>query len=240
MAGGYATDESRVRGTREPDDTAETKLTIDASHGCERLEQRVIRFARGRSRPRSSRDRHEVLFVASGTGTIDLDGTRHRLEPDTGAFVAAGETYAIENDGDDELTIVSVTAPAEQEPSREHRRVTVRYAEQPTLPATPNREFRYLVNEDVGCPDVTQFVGVIPPGRAPFHSHTYDEVVYVLEGEGFLHLGGEKTPLRPGSCIHLPPLVLHSIENAGTRPMRVLGVFHPSGDPASRAAEVRA
>lgn len=240
MGGGYATDERMVPGTREPDDTAETKVTIDSSHGCERLEQRVIRFGRGRSRLRSSRDRHEVLFVASGAGAIELNGTQHRLEPDTGVFVAAGETYAIENDGDDELTLVSVTAPAEQAPTPALRRVTVRYAEQRPLPATPNREFRYLVNEDVGCPDVTQFVGVIPPGRAPFHSHTYDEVVYVLEGDGVLHLDGKETPLRRGSCIHFPPLILHSIENSGARPMRVLGVFHPSGDPASRAAEAPA
>jgi mannose-6-phosphate isomerase-like protein (cupin superfamily) len=237
MAPGYVTDERAVRGTREPHDTAETKVTIDASNGCERLVQRVIRFDEGRSQPRASHDRHEVLYVVSGTGAIDLEGTAHKLEPETGVYVAAGETYTIENGGRDGLVLVSVTAPAEGDPSGEQRRVTVRYADQPPLPATPNREFRYLVNEDAGCPDVTQFVGVIPPGRAPFHSHTYDEVVYVLEGEGVVHLGGKETPLREGSCIHLPPLVMHSIENSGVRPMRVLGVFHPSGDPASRAAE---
>jgi mannose-6-phosphate isomerase-like protein (cupin superfamily) len=141
----------------------------------------------------------------------------------------------VENDGPEPLVLVSVTAPEEQGANGAHRRVTVRYADQPVLPATPNREFRYLVNQDAGCPDVTQFVGVIPPGRAGLHSHTYDEVVYILEGEGVLHLGGEETPLRPGTCIHLPPLQLHSLENTGPTPMRVLGVFHPSGDPASRA-----
>jgi mannose-6-phosphate isomerase-like protein (cupin superfamily) len=113
--------------------------------------------------------------------------------------------------------------------------VTVRYADRPALPATPNREFRLLVDEDAGCVDVTQFVGLIPPGRAPMHSHTYDEVVYVLEGEGVLHLGGEDTPLRPASCIHLPPLEEHCLENTGPTPMRVLGVFHPSGSPAAKA-----
>jgi uncharacterized OsmC-like protein len=33
---------------------------------------------------------------------------------------------------------------------------------------------------------VTQFVGYIPVGRAPDHFHKYDEVVYVLEGDGAL------------------------------------------------------
>ena len=115
--------------------------------------------------------------------------------------------------------------------------VTVRYADQPVLPASPNREFRYLVNQDVGCPDVTQFVGTIPPGRAGMHSHVYDEVVYVIEGEGVLHIGGDETPIGRGTCIHLPPLVEHCLENTGANPMRVLGVFHPQGDPASRAHE---
>jgi mannose-6-phosphate isomerase-like protein (cupin superfamily) len=237
MDNGYVVHERMVPGTREPGDTAETKITIDASSGCERLEQRVIRFDGGRSQPRSSPDRHEVLYVVSGHGTLDLDGTPHRLEPEMGVYVAAGETYTVEPEADDELVLVSVTAPAEQGANGARRQVTVRYADQPTLPATPNREFRYLVNQDAGCPDVTQFIGVIPPGRAGFHSHTYDEVVYVVEGEGVLHLGGEETPLRQGTCIHLPPLAEHTIENAGESPMRVLGVFHPSGDPASRAVE---
>ena len=60
------------------------------------------------------------------------------------------------------------------------------------------------------------------------------ETNYVVEGEGVLHLGGEETALRAGSCVHLPPRVEHCLENSGIEPMRVLGVFHPSGDPASR------
>ena len=43
------------------------------------------------------------------------------------------------------------------------------------------------------------------------------------------------TPLRAGSCFHLPPDEIHCIENSGTTVMRILGVFHPSGSPASRA-----
>jgi mannose-6-phosphate isomerase-like protein (cupin superfamily) len=237
MSGGYVTNSRAVLVTSEPDDTAETRVTIDASNGCERLEQRVISFAAGRSRPRANDGRLEVLYVETGRGAIELEGEPHAVEPDTGVYIRPGETYAVENEGPEPLVVVSVTAPDEDRANGGKRRVTVRYADQPVLPASPNREFRYLVNQEAGCPDLTQFVGVIPPGRAPLHSHTYDEVVYVVDGEGVLHLGGEQTELRPGSCIHLPPLVEHSLENTGPTPMRVLGVFHPSGDPASRARE---
>lgn len=211
-------------------------MTIDRRHGSERLEQYVIRFAPGRSQPRSLSGRHEVLYVVSGAGTLRVGETAHALEPELGAYVVSGETYEVENPGPEELVVVAVTAPQELDPRLDPARRTVRYADRPALTASPDREFRYLVNQDLGCLDVTQFVGVIPPGRAPMHSHSYDEIVYVLDGEGTLHLGGRETPLRPGSAMHLPPLVEHCLENTGKGSMRVLGVFHPSGDPASRAS----
>jgi peroxiredoxin Q/BCP len=217
-------------------DTAHVRVAIDKSAGCERLEQRIMRFAPGRSKPRGDPGKQEVLYVASGTGTLHLDGVPHVLQPDMGAFVAAGESYEIENEGPDDLVLVSVLAPQESAPG-ERRTVTVRYGDRSALPASPNREFRYLVDHEAGCHDVTQFVGVIPPGRAPLHSHTYDEIVYVIEGEGILHMNDRESPLEPGSSVHLPPLREHSLENTGARPMRVLGVFHPAGDPASRASE---
>lgn len=231
--------EDDVEALREPGDTAETRVAIDASHGCERLEQRVVRYAPGRSRERTLEDVQEVVYVVSGSGTLHLTADAHRLEPMSGAFVPAGETYSVENDAPDDLVVVAVRAPAPSgSPAAAGvRGALVRFADQPALAASPNREFRYLVNQDVGCADVTQFVGVIPPGYAGLHSHTYDEVVYVVEGEGVLHLDGERTPLRPGTCMHLPPLNQHCLENTGPTPMTILGVFHPSGDPASRAYE---
>lgn len=231
----YVTSSHALDGRRAPGDTAETRTTIDASSGCELLEQRVIRFGPGRSAPRRNPDRQEVLYIASGHGTLWLDGEGHDLEPQLGAFVAPGEEYEIENAGDDELLVISVTAPLGEVGVGANRRVTVRYADQPPLPASPNREFRYLVNQDAGCLDVTQFVGLIPPGKAPDHSHTYDEVIYVIDGEGVFHVDGTEQPIEAGTCIHLPPLVPHCLENKGDRDLRVLGVFHPSGDPASRA-----
>ena len=232
---GFVIAEKDVVGVRAPGDTAEVRTVIDKSRGCERLEQRVIRFSPGLSAQRESDRRQEVLFVVSGRGTLSLEGAAHSLEPGMGAFVAPCESYTVETP--EELVLVSVTAPASALGVGDARRVTVRFDEQPPLPASPDREFRYLVNQDAGCLDVTQFVGIIPPGRAPEHSHTYDEVVYILEGEGVYHIAGDDFPLAPGTCLHLPPFVRHCIENTGNKDMRVLGVFHPSGDPASRASE---
>ena len=200
----------------------------------DRLVQSVLRFGPGRSAELRREGRQDVLYVVSGAGTLLLDGAEHALEPELGVYIAPEESYAVDNPGPEDIVLVSVTAPGERHDAG-RRRFTVRLADQPVQHAKPDREFRYLVNQDAGCLDVTQFVGLIPPGRAPLHSHTYDEIVYVLEGEGVLHLGASETPLAPGSCMHLPPLQEHCLENTGPTPMRVLGVFHPSGDPASRA-----
>jgi mannose-6-phosphate isomerase-like protein (cupin superfamily) len=120
---------------------------------------------------------------------------------------------------------------------------------------TGDRSFRVLFGPGTGYPAATQFVGEIPPGRAPDHRHAYDEVVLVLAGEGVVHLvadepygevrlalagqeavylGAAACPLRPGSCVHLPPGQRHCLENTGTSTLRVLGVFHPGGSPAAK------
>lgn len=45
-------------------------------------------------------------------------------------------------------------------------------------------------------------------------------------------MGGESAPVRPGSCIHFPLREPHILENVGSETLRVLGVFHPAGDPS--------
>ena len=233
---GFVVSEQAVESHADAGDTAAVKVTIDGTSGSERLVQRLIRCAPGRSRPRALEGVQEILFVVSGQGALVLDGRAHDLEPDTGAYVAAGESFELDNPGPDELVVLAVSAPQEESsPGSEQR--TVRYEDRPTLPAGGDRKFSYLVDHDIGSRDVTQFLGEIAPGRAPDHSHVYDEVIYVIEGEGKLHLDGTVTAIAGGSCIYLPPLVEHCLENSGNHPMRVLGVFHPAGDPASRAYE---
>jgi mannose-6-phosphate isomerase-like protein (cupin superfamily) len=235
MRTAYVVAASDVHGTRRPGDTAHVTTTIGAEQGCERLEQQIVRFAPGRSAETVLDDRDTVLYVVAGRGTLLVDGAEHPLEPNSGAYVVAGETAAVDNPGPDELVVVSVTAPASPEGPGPGRRVTVAFAEQEELRADAKRTFRYLVNQDAGCREVTQFVGLVQPFRAPDHSHSYDEVGYIVEGHGFAHVDGRSIPIGPGSCFHLPPETIHCIENVGPEVMRILGVFHPSGDPASRA-----
>jgi quercetin dioxygenase-like cupin family protein len=232
VSSGYVVDEAALESARAGGDTAAVTATIGPAEGSMRLEQRVLRFAPGRSAPRGDPGRDDTMYVVAGRGRVELDDGHHELETDTSVFLAAGQTAVFENSGDQPLVLVSVLSPAGR---GEARSLLVHLSERPEQRADAKRTFRVLLDRDAGCPDLTQFVGVVEPFRAPDHSHPYDEVGYVLAGRGFAHLNGESIPIGPGSCFHLPPGIVHCIENVGPDAMRILGVFHPSDSPASRS-----
>ena len=198
------------------------------------LEQLVKSVAPSRRLVRTVQDRSEVVFVTAGTGLLRLEGAEHPLTPETAAFVPAREDAELEASADEALELLVVRTPGDEraDPARP---TTVSLAEREAEDAGIGREFRLLVGPEHGLRSATQFVGYVPPGRARMHNHPYDEVAYVLEGEGVVHWrDGESVPVERGSCIHFPRLVFHSLENVGDRPIRIMGVFHPAGSPADR------
>ncbi len=66
--------------------------------------------------------------------------------------------------------------------------------------ATGSRSFQVLFGPHNGSTRATLFVGYIPPGKAPWHYHLYDEIVWVWRGPGRFHLGddGRGAPGRGG------------------------------------------
>jgi mannose-6-phosphate isomerase-like protein (cupin superfamily) len=209
------------------------RATLGPHVGCTEFEQNVLELAPGGSAPRSTGEREEVLFVLSGHGDLRLDGAEHPLAPESGAYLAPGETYELRNLGEQPLRIVAVSIPDPAPPGTARRAVVRRLADQAAEQATTQREFRIVADPASGLRSATHFVGYIPTARAPDHMHYYDEVIYVLDGEGAMHMNGETTPLRAGSCIHLPARTVHCLENRGSDVMKVVAVFRPAGSPAA-------
>lgn len=209
---------------------ATVRVPMGRSWGSGLFEEAVVDVT-GRCGPWRHDDAEAILFAVSGTGTLHLDGAAHPLEHETSAYGAPGRPYELEA-GDGGLRVVRVlvglTAAGFRDPGAP---VTIRYeeTERVTHPTVVERAYRVLVE----TPAATQFVGYVPTGRAKPHFHRYEEVAYILSGEGVLHMDGhEPGPFRPGSCVHFPPSVPHTVENAGAEVVRVLGVFHPAGSPA--------
>jgi quercetin dioxygenase-like cupin family protein len=200
---------------------------FDSDRGCSVFSQRILRFDND-SAERVDDDATEVLYVLDGTGSLVVGDGEHELGPGVAAFVERGEAWSIADA--DALAILSVVVH-DPEPAASPFAV-IDLAESGRQSATAGRQFVLGAHPETGCASVTQFIGLIPPGRAPDHFHPYDEVIYVLEGGGYLEIDGERAPLQPGSCIHLPARLVHCVANTGESEMRVLGVFRPAGSPA--------
>jgi mannose-6-phosphate isomerase-like protein (cupin superfamily) len=206
---------------------------LDDARGCQKFAQRLLRFRAGRSRPQipndaGGGDSDEILYVLDGAGSATVGGQEVAIHPGVGVFVRGDTGWSVDADGNLDLLSVLVHDP---EPASQPHAV-VDLAAEARRDATAARQFVLGVRAETGCPSVTQFIGFVPPGRAPDHFHRYDEVLYVLEGEGTLHIGGEERPLAPGVCVHLPATLVHCLENTGDGEMQLLGVFRPSGSPA--------
>ena len=185
----------------------------------------------------------ELWFVIGGTGRIDLDGAPGpALVPDRGLWIPPGARYQLKSGGCGELRLSMVALPAAAWPAPGDVRSGGVRSKVPLsrdmrdCPAetTGDRRFRVLFGPGRDCAAATQFVGEIPPGRAPEHSHPYDEVVLILQGTGVAHAGGVDREVSAGTCLHLPPGLRHCLENTGPEVMRVLGVFHPADSPSAK------
>jgi mannose-6-phosphate isomerase-like protein (cupin superfamily) len=203
----------------------ETNGPVTALFTVPEFRQRLLRFDDGGEEHRDD-ERDEVLYVLEGSAVARVGGEKQELEPGTGVFVARGTPWQVESA--DGLKLLSVLVEEPLPASVSHAVI----AGGERGPATAGREFTLLAQPENGCESVTQFVGYIPAGRARDHFHRYDEVVYVLGGEGAFHVDGESATLRAGSCVHLPARLVHCLENHGPGEMRVLGVFRPAGSPA--------
>ena len=216
---------------------------VGKASGAEAISLRILEFGPGTSPGLRNRESDEVLYVLEGVCTVVIDGNSYEVGPETGVYLRPGETLSVENSGPDVVRFVSSQCPEEAftgtvEAPLDHAappRVTpiVKLSERRALP-TADRWYRVLVDDEIGSEQVTQFVGSIPPGRAPDHFHEYEEVLFILRGTGRMWAGETNTLIAPGSCIYLPRKQLHCVENTGQGELRLLGVFYPAGSPAVR------
>ena len=153
--------------------------------------------------------------------TDDSDQVLYDLAENVGIYLPRGEELQV-NVGQ---TLLSVLGPAQTRVSGPHR---IALADAP-VEQTGDRWYRELIQSEI-----TQFVGSIPPGRAPDHFHLYEEMLCILKGSGFLWAGKSKTTIGPGSCVYLPKRQVHCLENTTSDELRLLGVFYPAGSPAVR------
>jgi quercetin dioxygenase-like cupin family protein len=210
------------------------RTLVDTAPGGDGLVRRRVEMPPGSRVEAAAGAGGELWYVIDGAALLASgDGPDSPIQRDTALWLPPGARYRLTATAG-MLTMDSVTLPAATVVPDGTGVPRLARLEDCAVEVTGDRRFRVLFGPGNGCAAATQFVGEIPPGRAPLHSHTYDEVVLVLAGEGVLHAGPAEHALAPGSCIHLPPGQQHCLENTGRDTLRVLGVFHPGGSPAAK------
>jgi mannose-6-phosphate isomerase-like protein (cupin superfamily) len=209
------------------------QVTLGPRTDFDALQQAVLGCAPGmRAQISVPGDSEETLFVIEGEGRLHVRSEAHAVGPDIGVYLPPGSEAELENTGEGPLRLVAVRVP-DPSPGPPMPAHVCRLDEQDVEQATTQREFRIVADPTTGLRSATHFVGYIPTERAPDHFHTYDEVIYVLDGEGVMEAGAFSEPVRAGSCIQLPARTVHCLSNAGTGPMRIVAVFRPAGSPAA-------
>jgi len=71
-------------------------------------------------------------------------------------------------------------------------------------------ESKPLVNESIGANDLKLDIITFPPGvRNKPHKHTYDQVLYILAGEGIVATENDQKTVTPGVVVFIPRGELH-------------------------------
>ena len=239
-----------------PETTGSLKMwrQVGRATGAKAISLKVLEFAPGISPDIRNDQADEVFYCLEEISTtvnlqnrfsVSVDGETFDVSSQTGFYLRPGQTLILDNPGPAPVILVSAQCPEPSEsaacrrgplrsqPEGSSKFQAVRLGDKAVIP-TADRWYRVLVDDEVGSEQVTQFVGSIPPGRAPDHFHQYEEVLFILRGEGRMWAGETNTPIGPGSCIYLPRGQVHCVENTGSDELRLLGVFYPAGSPSVR------
>ncbi|MBM3678730.1 MAG: cupin domain-containing protein [Actinobacteria bacterium] len=180
-----------------------------------------------------------LLFVAGGTGSVERDGQSLPLATGSSVLVPAGSSAGVAAGADGLAVVEGTVGPAcDLHAPMGPTAVLAQLDHVEPGKATGSRSFQVLFDAGNGSTRATLFVGHIPPGKAPWHYHLYDEIVWVVAGEGRLHLGDTVEELGPGSAFRLHPREVHIVENTrADRELSVLGLFTPAGSPSAAYLE---
>ena len=229
--------EEGVAGHRADGDTALDKLVLGPHTGSARLEQHVTRYEPGRSLPRAARRPRRAAL----RGLRRRDARARRRAPRARAGlrrVRQGRRALRDRQPRPRRAARrldhgpgragSRRPPRGDRPFRRPARAAGGRQAHLPLPRQPGRG---LSRRDA----VHRHRPALPRARPQPHATTSSATSSRARGSPTSRATRSRS--EPARRFHLPPQQVHCIENSGPGVMRILGVFHPSGDPASRSYE---
>ena len=194
-----------------------------------------IRLLPGAEHSLADSEQDSLLYVFEGSGSLTLGGESVSLATRSAGLVLAGASASVAAGDAGVACILATVGPdTDRHAPLGARESVVRLDEAGAEKATGARSFQILFGPHNGSTRATLFAGFIPPGKAPWHYHLYDEIVWVPEGPGRLHLQEKTEELGPGSAFRLRPRQVHIVENlSADRELTIVGVFTPAGSPSA-------
>ena len=182
-----------------------------------------------------------VLYLQQGPCTVSIAGQTFDAKEGCGLHVRKHEHFSFQNDNTSKSKWLVSLCPGRSELQFEsngtsdfnhdypERMVNANSSESH---ASADRFYKLLVGPTTGSNEVTQFLGKIPPSKAPEHFHLYEESICILSGHGRMWAGDQHTDIKTGSMIFLPRKQAHCLECLDPEGMQLMGVFYPAGSPA--------
>jgi CDGSH-type Zn-finger protein/mannose-6-phosphate isomerase-like protein (cupin superfamily) len=216
------------------------RTLVDAERGAAHQTQIYVEV-RDRASPILSAGEaaQTIIFIAAGTGWVEIGTQRFAVGPLDGVIVLPGEAFRITpNAGVCVQAFVSVCSavaglqtlaamPAFD--ASQPKRVAGVDVQQ--RHAMGPRFFQHLVDRRVGANNAVQFIGHIPQSKAQMHRHLYEEALVIVSGEGVIWNEHSRAPVRPGDVIFFPRKHVHSLQCTSPDGMDVVGMIHPGENP---------
>jgi quercetin dioxygenase-like cupin family protein len=176
-----------------------------------------------------------LLYVIGGSGSLELDGETAELRGASAALVLAGEgATAVAGPAGLAFLQATVGPDADRHAPLGPRDIVAGVDGGGASQATGARAFQVLLGPHNGSTRATLFVGYVPPGRAPWHYHLYDEIVWVPDGPARVLRRESDEAIGAGSAFRLRPREVHIVENSSRdRDLIVVGIFTPAGSPSA-------
>ena len=89
-----------------------------------------------------------------------------------------------------------------------------------------NVHVQFPINTHTGSADSAVVYFEIDPGeKLATHTDSAEEILYIAQGEGEVHVGDETARVSAGDMAVAPALVKHGIRNVGDTRLKVVGFF---------------
>lgn len=94
------------------------------------------------------------------------------------------------------------------------------------------KELLHPAQHAVSIPFSLAHAFILPGDQSLPHVLSHSETYYFLQGDGIIHVNGEKANIKPGSCVWVPAQANQWVENTGNEKLVFLCIVDPAWDPS--------